>query len=101
MLTLSVAIFIHSSKLASKGMTRDPGVTAVPVMSGMSSWSGEGVWGLSWPAASDTRRRPGVAVAVAVVVEARIESRWACCWAWRRAAFSWRSSLSGTLRATG
>jgi hypothetical protein len=55
--TLSVAIFIHSSKLASKGMTpRFPGVTALPVMSGMSSWSCEGVWGLSWSAPCNVRR---------------------------------------------
>jgi hypothetical protein len=39
------------------------------------------------------RRLPGVAVAV----EARIELRWASCCAWRRMAFSCRSSLSGTL----
>jgi hypothetical protein len=41
--TLSVAIFIHSSKLANKGITRFPGVTAVPVTSGISWSSCDGV----------------------------------------------------------
>lgn len=72
-------------------MTRLPGVTAVPVMSGMPSWPWEGVWGLSWPAASDMRFLAGVAV------DARSELRWASFWAWRRLAFSRRSSLRGTL----
>ena len=87
-----MAIFIHSSKLASSGMTRFPGVTAVPVISGMPSGSWEGVWGLCCPAAMEIRRLAGVAV------DARIELRWAFCCAWRRIAFSCRSSLSGTLR---
>jgi len=73
-------------------MTRFPGVTAVPVISGMPSGSWEGVWGLCCPTAWEIRRLAGVAV------EARIELRWASCCAWRRMAFSCRSSLSGTLR---
>ena len=73
-------------------MTRFPGVMAVPVMSGMPSGSCEGVWGLCCPAARDIRRLAGVAV------EVRSELRWASCCAWRRIAFSCRSSLSGTLR---
>ena len=71
-------------------MTRFPGVTAVPVISGMSP-SCEGVCGLFCPAASDMRCREGVAV------EARNELRWASACAWRRLAFSCRSSLRGTL----
>jgi len=70
--TLSVAIFIHSSKFASRGMTRFIGVTAVPVTSGMGSWLFDGVCGL-FCAASDMRRRFGVA-------DALMESLWA---SWR------------------
>jgi hypothetical protein len=89
--TLSVAIFIHSSKLASSGMTRFIGVTAVPATSGMSwSWSCDGVCGLSCPVICEMRCREGVA-------EARRELRWASWRAWRRLAFSCRSSLRGTL----
>jgi hypothetical protein len=63
------------------------GVTAEPATSGM-SWSCEGVCGSSWPAARDMRLRAGVPAL-------RNELRWA----WRRLAFSWRSSLRGTLGA--
>jgi len=88
--TLSVAIFIHSSKLASNGMTRFMGVTALPATPGMPSWSCDGVCGLSSPTSCETLRRAGVP-------EERIELRWASLSAWRRFAFSCRSSLRGTL----
>jgi hypothetical protein len=90
--TLSVAIFIHSSKLARSGITRFMGVTAVPATLGMSSCSCDGVCGLFRLPPSERRLLAGVA-------EARIELRWASWRAWRRLAFSCRSSLRGTLHA--
>lgn len=87
--TLSVAIFIHSSKLASRGMTRFMGVTAVPATSGMST-SCEGVCGLFWAAARDMRRRFGVAE----LRKELLRCSWRAC---LRSAFSCRSSFKGTL----
>lgn len=88
-LTLSVAIFIHSSKFASKGMMRFMGATADPTTSRSSS-PFAGVCGLFCPP-REASRRPGVA-------EALIESLWASWNACRRFAFSCLSSFKGTLQ---
>jgi hypothetical protein len=88
-LTLSVASFIHSSKLASMG-TLFIGVTALPLTCNPSSPSA-GVLGL-W-VFIDRRLRIGVAASL-------IWFMCISCWACRecsRFAFSFRSSFSGIL----
>jgi hypothetical protein len=73
-----------------EGITRFMGVTAVPATLGMSSCSCDGVYGLFRLPPRERRLLAGVA-------EARMELRWASWIAWRRLAFSCRSSLRGTL----
>ncbi len=112
LILLSVAIFIHSSKLARMG-TRFIGVTALPLT--MTCSSSSSTMGM----APLLRRRPGVSgleelgeptfwrsltlapdlrgVLVAAARSWLIWASWAALRPWDRWAFSWASSLRGIL----